>query len=258
MKNSFTVNYLKINSPSNDYFKLHSHKYYEIYMFLEGDCKYIVEGKEYKLDPYDIIIIRKSDMHRVYHNSSAQYRRIVFNIYPAFFEDAKCEEYERAFLHSEKGNKISASIVKSSGLYDAIMRIRKYTDNFKSIKKPVVTASLIEILHIINSVKIYTDADNPDDRVNAMISYINEHYTSNITLEELEKKFFVSKFHICHIFKQATGLTIHQYITQKRVMYARELENSGMLKGEAASMAGFLNYSSYYRAQKSIGLPLQL
>ena len=40
---------------------LHSHHEYEIYMFLEGDCYYVVDGRRYELSKGDIIIIRKVD-----------------------------------------------------------------------------------------------------------------------------------------------------------------------------------------------------
>ena len=46
--------------PSNSNYQLHRHEEYEIYMFLEGDSKYVVEDKTYPLKPDDIIIIKKN------------------------------------------------------------------------------------------------------------------------------------------------------------------------------------------------------
>ena len=63
---------LIMENPSNVNFQLHNHDSYEIYMFLEGDAKYIVEGNTYSLEPCDMIIIRKHEMHRVFHNSSTK------------------------------------------------------------------------------------------------------------------------------------------------------------------------------------------
>ena len=36
-------------------------------------------------EQYDMIIIRKHEMHRVFHNSSTMYRRFVLNVSPEFF-----------------------------------------------------------------------------------------------------------------------------------------------------------------------------
>ena len=44
---------------SNDSFFLHDHDSYEILFFLEGDSKFIIEGKEYFLESGDVIIVRK-------------------------------------------------------------------------------------------------------------------------------------------------------------------------------------------------------
>ena len=88
-----------MSNPSNEHFRLHSHSEYEIYMFLSGDSKYVVEGKNYELSHGDIIIIRKHEMHRVFHNSNKEYHRLVIMISPDFFKKYHCEEYkDEAYL----------------------------------------------------------------------------------------------------------------------------------------------------------------
>ena len=75
-------------------------------------------------------------------------------------------------------------------------------------------------------------------------------------LDELERIFFISKYHLCHIFKQATGLTVHGYITDKRLTYAYELYGEGKNLSDAAALAGFSCYSAFYRAYtKKYGMP---
>ncbi len=72
-------------SNAHTHYQLHSHDEYEIYIFFEGDSKYVVEENTYTLKSGDIIIIRKHELHRVYHNSLAKYHRMVFMISPEFF-----------------------------------------------------------------------------------------------------------------------------------------------------------------------------
>lgn len=81
----YTIGDTIAQSPSNEHFYLHTHSAYEIFFFLEGDAKYIVEEKQYDLAPGDIIIIRKNEMHRIFHNSNKKYRRIVIMVTPEFF-----------------------------------------------------------------------------------------------------------------------------------------------------------------------------
>ena len=243
------TNKTMLNS-SNEHFYLHTHNKYEIYMFLEGDSKYIVEEKNYNLSPGDIIIIRKNEMHRVFHNRDTKYRRFVLMVSPEFFKQYSCEQYENAFSSNFFGgkNKINSEIVHSSGLYDAIMRLEKYSDNYTSLYSPVVCSIVIEILYLINQVSLFEAPTIESPLIKNIISYINDNLKNEITLDELSKQFFISKYHMCHAFKKSTGLTIHEYIKQKRLIIASELIKEGQSLTKAAITAGFSDYSSFYRA----------
>ncbi len=231
-------------------FKLHNHDQYEIYMFIEGDANYIVEGNTYTLEPYDIIIIRRHQMHRVFHKSNAKYSRFVINIHPDFFKEMNCTEYEQQFIdyNSKLGNKISADIVRKSGIYDTFLRLKKYSDNFSIHYTPIVNSTLVELLYLINNTTSFSTADASEKTLEQVIAYINNHYTEEISLEELSHYFYVSKYHLCRSFKKATGHTVHNYITHKRITRVRELIDDDMNISEAATLAGFENYSSFYRA----------
>lgn len=255
---NYDITKLTLENPSNENFHLHSHDAYEIYMFLEGDAKYVVEENTYTLEPCDIIVIRRHEMHRVYHNSSARYRRYVLTVESGFFAENGCTEYEKPFTDFpvNAGNKISADIVRSSGLYSAFRRLDKYSDSLTVKDTPIAKALVTEILYLINTISEFSAADMPENQLKAIISHINNHYTENIVLDELERIFFISKYHLCHIFKQATGLTVHGYITDKRLTYAYELYGEGKNLSDAAALAGFSCYSAFYRAYtKKYGMP---
>ena len=246
----YTSHETVISKPSNKDFHLHSHSEYEIYIFLEGDSKYVVDEKNYALSPGDIIIIRKHEMHRVFHNSEKRYRNIVIMVSPAFFKAHGCKEYENAFLNtaSKKGNRVSADAVRSSGLYDAIMRLKKYSDNFTQPYTAITDSMIVEILYLIDKISIFETGDTANKTIKNVINYINNHFTDEITLDALCEKFFVSKYHLCRIFKEATGLTVQSYIKQKRLTLADELKKEGKTLTEAALASGFKDYSSFYRA----------
>lgn len=246
----YSVNETVIEKPSNKFFRLHNHNEYEIYMFLEGNTRYVVEDKSYDLSPDDIIIIRKHEMHRAIHDSSKLYRNIVLMISHNFFEENNCPEYENAFINKTDkiGNKINAELVHSSGLYDAIMRLKKYSNDFSNNNTTIFNSIMIEIIYLINLISSFEYVDSSNATIKKTINYLNNHFTEEVTLDALCKKLLVSKYHLCHIFKQATGLTIQQYIKQKRLTLASELYEKGHSLSEAAFAAGFHDYSSFYRA----------
>ncbi len=250
MEELFFAEYTDTEYPSNENFRLTSHDFYEIYIFIEGDTKYIVEENSYNLSPYDIVIIRKNVMHKAYHNSYKRYKRIVLYVYPEFFTKNNCTEYEAFFFNPGIGNKIEAKNVMESGLYNALNRLLKYTDDFKNTDTPIGTSMVIEILYLLGQMNSFATANNTDKSLNAIIEYINEHFTENITLEALCERFYISVYHLCRKFKKATGLTIHEYITKKRLNYARELMKTHNIS-QAAEFAGFSSYTAFYRAYVS-------
>lgn len=241
-------------TTNNDKFHLHDHKLYEIMFFLEGDSKFIVEGKEYFLESGDIVIVRKQEMHRIFHNSNTKYRRMVLFVEPEFFEKYNCKAYEQQFLNTQLGiaNRIKSDYVHSCGLYDAFTRLKKYSQDYTEEDEAIVISIIIEILYLINRVGKFSNFDEHNDHVERIISYINTNYKEDIDLDMLEKMFFTSKYYLCKIFRKATGLTIHDYIRRKRLSKVRELRESGKSISDAAMLAGFSDYSSFYRTYKKI------
>ncbi len=62
-----------------------------------------------------------------------------------------------------------------------------------------------------------------DQVVDAVLHYINEHYSEALTLDQLSEKFFISKYHLLRKFDAQVGTTVHRYILQKRLLNAKQL-----------------------------------
>lgn len=82
----------------------------------------------------------------------------------------------------------------------------------------------------------------------SIITYVNEHFSENITLDDLSERFFLSKHHLNRVFRKATGTTVRDYLINKRVVYVQQLLINGIPATLAASLAGFGDYTAFYRA----------
>lgn len=250
-KDNYRIDHITTDAPSSANFFLHCHDAYEILLFESGDSRFVVEDKTYTLHPGDIIIARKHEMHRIYHNTPARYQRFVLMVDPEFFMRHNCQEYEAQFLNTSRDvdNKISADLVRSSGLYDAFLRYKRFSKDFsENCDSPILIATVIEILYLINQTTRFSTADYTSGPIKSVIQYLNNTYTEDITLDMLAEKFYISKYYLCRAFHKATGLTVHDYIRLKRLTLARELKAEGKSISEAAILAGFSDYSSFYRA----------
>lgn len=83
-----------------------------------------------------------------------------------------------------------------------------------------------------------------------VLIYIDEHITEDISLESIAREFFISKYHISHVFTENFGTSLHQYIIKKRLTLCVNAIVSGTDISEAYLLCGFKDYSSFYRAFK--------
>ena len=90
------------------------------------------------------------------------------------------------------------------------------------------------------------------ERIAEIFSYFDdaEMYLEELSLEQLAGQFFVSKYHIAHIFKEQMGLSVHQYILKKRMQASKAAILGETSITDVYTMFGFKDYSSFYRAFK--------
>lgn len=78
------------------------------------------------------------------------------------------------------------------------------------------------------------------------VSYINEHFSENISLEQLAARASLSPFYFTRIFTRETGLTPHQYVIATRVNSAKFLLKTTRLSvKEIGFNCGFASESSF-------------
>ena len=91
-----------------------------------------------------------------------------------------------------------------------------------------------------------------DPKISDVLNYINANLSADLSIESLADRSYMSKYHFMRRFKELTGYTVHNYILQKRLIYASELIRDGMAVTQAALQSGFGDYSSFLRAFKKL------
>ena len=86
---------------------------------------------------------------------------------------------------------------------------------------------------------------------NNLLGYIDEHFTEKLTLEQIADKFGFSKNYICQLFKKNFDTTFSIYITEKRMLRAKEMLTDKTLSvKEIAYDLGYADYHHFYRSFK--------
>lgn len=246
-------NYLyshKIFVPGYKNFKLHTHKAYEIYIFLKGNAEYVIESKTFPMKPYDILITKNDELHQVRHLEKELYERVVIEVNDIFFEENDCVEYSYLLKNrkNDTDNIISPDSSDKIRLMECISRIEKYIKESEKFNKTIVRCSIVELLHIINTIKSKNVKIKSNTNIDEIINYINNNLSNDIKLDDIARHMFMSKYHLCRIFKEHTGLTINKYITNKRIKLVQNLYADGNSLTTACIKAGYSNYSSFYKA----------
>lgn len=247
--------------PDSGFYSMHAHEHYELFFFISGKGKYMIEGAEYALEPGCFLIMRPAEAHSVLIDPSLPYERLVFEFSPEFIKPVDpglsllCAYNNRGI--GEK-NKYSRRDLPRS-LPDCITDSccgkapREYTRFF--LLSSVVTA----LSHINSAFKYKTEetrAELPRDISKELVDYINRHLFEDLSLQKLCERFYMSDSHLGRLFKAATGSSIAKYISIKRLIEARRKINEGVPASTAAKECGYNDYSSFYRAyRKRFGEP---
>ncbi len=93
----------------------------------------------------------------------------------------------------------------------------------------------------------------PQHKLRLVTDYINNYLERQLSLKELAAIAQLSQYHFCHAFKQAVGLSPHQYLIQQRVERAKQLLRQGeMSLGAVAIACGFSHQSHLHRHFKRL------
>ena len=63
---------------------------------------------------------------------------------------------------------------------------------------------------------------NTDNRLEQIREYLDIHYAEKVRLEDLAQIFFINKYYLTRVFKAQNGVSIDQYLMQKRITYVKE------------------------------------
>jgi AraC family transcriptional regulator len=81
--------------------------------------------------------------------------------------------------------------------------------------------------------------------------FIDEHLDEPVQLERLEREVNLTRFHLCRLFKEWSGQTLTEYMTQQRVRKAQALLGNPVIGiSEVAMAAGFGSMARFYCAFK--------
>ncbi len=250
--------FFHIRSSEKTEIPYHYHDFHKLILVLSGEVKYLIEGLEYELKPFDFVLVNRFMIHRpVFEEKGSIYDRMILYLKDDFLKEyGLLDAFEMSF--SKKSHVVRFPASYSAGVYDLFKCIEADLSREKSdyagrltTRIDVFRALILFNKSCMAQEKCFSDEARYNRKVIELIEYINNHLTDNLSIDILSDHFYMSKYHMMRVFKNETGYSIHRYISEKRILLARDLIYDGMAATAACLECGFRDYSSFSRAFKN-------
>ncbi|MBQ7915175.1 MAG: helix-turn-helix domain-containing protein [Firmicutes bacterium] len=237
----------------------HYHPAYELVFFQTAHINIFVKNKTLPIRDGDCLFINEFELHKVLYTPNTQYTRYVINFK---------KEYLQELLHLLQADDL-LSLVESSGYAhlhcklkqraDMEQYFRQLYDKHQHLQTAMDAASVKNTLIalLIHFYELYRQAaptlplNKTDRQVQAIIEYIDTNYNEAITLDLLQEKTFISKYHIAHLFRHLTGFSVIEYTQYRRIIEAQKLlRDTSQTVTEICYACGFNSIQHFCRVFK--------
>lgn len=241
---------------------MHIHDCYEIYYSVSGGKQFLIDNKLYDIEPGNLFVINQYESHKITQADKMTHERIVLSIHPEYPKRLSSAETDLDACFSARPETFCHKIAFNKEQQKRFLYyINKITGAEGYACDIYEQTAFMEMLVLVNRLALACQMPEisvncvHNQQVDDILTYLNRHISSPLTLSQLAGEFFLSESYICRIFKAATGTTINKYITARRISIAKALLSDGCSVMEAYEKSGFTDYSAFFKAfTKAIGI----
>ena len=238
----------------------HFHDFDKLVLLLSGRVDYTVETVTYPLRPWDVLLVKHHTIHRAVIDRSEPYDRVIVYLDRRFFERSApgvglmdcfdwADQSGQYLLTPDEEQKKALAAALSD--YEALIGDGQL--GAQMLRDGCIARLLVHVNRLSVSASLPRGADTASDpKIAQALSYINENLTGDLSVEALCERVFLSRYHFMRLFKAQTGMGVHAYVRQKRLIQAARLIREGTPAVRAAAESGFADYSAFHRAFREL------
>ena len=246
------VHHRSLDNPTNHV--LHLNNYIEIYFFIEGRHRYIVEDSLYELSKGDAVVINPREVHKALPITETEYERFYFLVDPHAF-DGMAQNPLAEILKKPSGhdNLISFS---PSVREEILNMLYKISDCYREKKEDL--RAFGHLLHILDEIsKCLQNGKAIEAAPNGMpkllediLLYISENTATINSITEIANHLALTPQYLSSYFSKHIGTPLKTYIQAKKIALAKDLLDKGADVTEACFGCGFNDCSYFIRIFK--------
>lgn len=238
---------------------LHFHDFYECYLLLSGGIRYQIESASFSIQPGDLLLIGPNQLHRpLFTQTDKPYERLVLWLSRSYVESLSTPETDLSACFSAQrlsANRLSPEQRESiTRQFFALLNATSGEQFGRDVLCNSLAAGLLVTLNraLAGRERALPRADiRVSPLVKTVSNYLDEHIAEAVSLDELSKTVFLSKYYLERVFRRETGVSIYQMLLQKRMILARNLMQEGLNLTAVSQKCGFSEYSGFYKAFRS-------
>ena len=229
--------------------KSHTHRYYHLMYFYEGDSAYLINGNIVPLHKGSCFLIPPTLPHESLGRKTLPGG--IYGLHLLINDPFLTERLSTNYM-----------LIENCEVFKEYFEYIDYNWNsddpqnkavINHILYAILTRFFIDDLNYGDKIPSHIFSDRYDRLTKDMMLYLESNYTKDLILDVFAKKMNYNKSYLCSVFKKNTGLTIINYITMLRIRVA--LIYLMFYVMDMKTIANALNFSSpsyYSRSFKSL------
>ncbi len=222
---------------------LNTHRYL---LLQNGTMRFWAANKAFTLHVGDVLFTPSGYPYSYILSENARYTNVFFLLEPPLESIAESIPLFTQCLYIEKRMDFDKMIEKT------LREEMEHPLGYRVMQETLLRELLLETYRVFSG-KLSAQFHSQTD---AILAYIQLHITEPLTRADLQAEFHFHPNSINRLIRQATGMSLHQYITEIRIHRAKELLTTSTLSiGEIAQALCFYDSSHFSAAfQKHTGV----
>ena len=226
--------------------RAHSHEFCEIMLVLSGKGDVTVEGVSYPIGKGDIVIYNPHATHAERTGDEgleiAFFGIRSFNI-ESLPADHLIAEGASPVLHT--GADEEKFVFYFDSLVEEVATTEPYGELMAKYWARLILIGILRLANISES-KFVSSAI-----FTRIYRYLSKNFATIESMDGVCEELHVSKYYLSHVFKKHTGSSPMQYVTERRIAYAKQLlSETDLSAGEIADACGYRDRAVFFKAFK--------
>lgn len=230
----------QLELPSHEKCISNWHENIEVIYCIEGAGRAVINSAPAELKKGSLLLINSGEIHYIVSDTPKM------KYYCLIIDAVFLKEFGIHVEHTSFSRDVTDSCGRA--FFDKIVaELAKHQAYYHAVVKGEI---LSYAAHLCRNYTCERTTHGSNDRIKKGLIYIREHYTEDLTVEQIAQQAGFSRYYFSRQFKEVTGLTVMKYVEFLRCRHARELLSEGASVSKATVESGFSDVSYFTKVFK--------